>query len=75
MNETSYVKHNHSDLHMKGDGYWISPKYMNPCLTSASMRVQKLQNTKKSVYSYTISISLTQVEKYFTQLKDVYFNG
>lgn len=69
MNETSYVNHNHSDLYMKGDGYWISPKYMNPCLTSASMRVQKLQNTKKSVYSYTISISLTQVEKYFTAVK------
>jgi hypothetical protein len=33
MNVTSYVKHNHSDLQIKGDGDWISPNHMNPCLT------------------------------------------
>lgn len=33
MNVTSYVYHNHSDLQIKGDGDWISPNHMNPCLT------------------------------------------
>ena len=48
MNEISYVNHNHSDLQMKGDGCWVSPKQMNPYLTSASIRDQNLQNIKKS---------------------------
>ena len=74
MNLNSYVNHTHSDLHikeMKGDR--IIPRHMNPCLSSASIRVQNLQDTKKSVYSYTISISLTQVEKYFTAVKGCVF--